>query len=79
MPKTQFHAELPKEGLSRFEQFANLLPFSREKFRRLGLQNRAPKPIRLGSRITFYRNSELHKFFANPTDYQAEEDANECK
>ena len=68
----QNYIDLPKTGLSRFDAFAHFLPFSREKFRRMGLQKRAPVPIRLGSRITFYKNEELHKFFDDPLNYRAD-------
>ena len=34
---------------------------------------RAPKPIRMGIRCTFYRNQELHKFLVDPLGYKSEE------
>ena len=68
----QNYIDLPKTGWSRFESFAHFLPFSRAKFRRKKKKKRAPVPIRLGSRITFYKNEELHKFFDDPLNYRAD-------
>ena len=64
---------LPHDGCSRWSQFAVFSPVCRETFRRLSLQGKAPKPIRMGIRCTFYQNNELHKFLANPLEYKAEE------
>ena len=62
---------LPYSGMSRFNQFQSFLPISREKFRQLVNAKRAPQPIRMGSRCTFYKNSELHEFFNDPLNYSA--------
>jgi prophage regulatory protein len=62
---------LPLSGMSRFSQFKKFLPLSREKFRQLSHQGRAPKPIRMGSRLTMYSNQELHRFLADPLGYEA--------
>jgi predicted DNA-binding transcriptional regulator AlpA len=61
---------LPHDGCSRWSQFAEFSPVCRETFRRLSLQGRAPKPIRMGIRCTFYQNRELHKFLTNPLCYK---------
>jgi predicted DNA-binding transcriptional regulator AlpA len=63
---------LPHDGCSRWSQFAEFSPVCRETFRRLSLQGKAPKPIRMGIRCTFYQNKELHKFLANPLGYKSE-------
>lgn len=63
---------LPKIGMSRFSQFKKFLPLSREKFRQLSKAGKAPKAIRMGSRLTMYSNEELHRFLANPLDYDME-------
>lgn len=63
---------LPFSGMSRFSQFKAFLPISREKFRQLVIAKKAPQPIRLGTRCTFYKNSELHAFFNDPLNYRAE-------
>jgi len=64
--------DLPLIGMSRFNQFESLLPFSREKFRQLSKAGKAPMGIRLGCRMTAYKNAELHKFLENITGYQTE-------
>lgn len=63
---------LPKIGMSRFSQFKKFLPLSREKFRQLSKAGKAPKGIRMGSRLTMYSNEELHRFLANPISYELE-------
>lgn len=71
---------LPKTGFSRFGQFKHRLPFSREKWRQLVRDKKAPQKIVMGERCTFYKNSELHKFFADPLNYeQAEPTENEAE
>jgi prophage regulatory protein len=64
---------LPVDGCSRWSQFAPFSPVCRETFRRLSIEGKAPKPIRMGIRCTFYRNQELHKFLADPIGYKSEE------
>lgn len=64
---------LPTMGKSRFKNFAPFCPVSREKFRQLSLEGRAPKPERLGIRCTYYDNAELHKWLADPANYRVEE------
>ena len=61
---------LPHDGCSRWSQFAEFSPVCRETFRRLSLQGKAPKPIRMGIRCTFYQNRELHKFLDDPLNYE---------
>lgn len=69
---------LPKTGLSRFGQFQHLLPFSREKWRQLVRDNKAPQKIAMGERCTMYKNEELHQFFKDPLNYQnSKEDIHE--
>lgn len=60
---------LPSIGKSRFKDFALFCPISREKFRQLSLEGRAPKPERLGIRCTYYDNAELHRWLADPINY----------
>ena len=61
---------LPHDGCSRWSQFVEFSPVCRETFRRLSLKGNAPKPIRMGIRCTFYQNRELHKFLADPLNYE---------
>lgn len=65
-------ATLPTIGKSRFKQIQPFLPISREKFRQLVRQGKAPQPVYLGSRCAMYSNAELHKFLADPVNYRAE-------
>ena len=39
---------LPKDGMSRFKQFQTFLPVSRETWRKLVRDKRAPQPVRMG-------------------------------
>lgn len=64
---------LPATGKSRFSQFKKFIPVSREKFRQLVKEGRAPLPERLGIRCTFYSNKELHKWLDDPINYRAGE------
>lgn len=61
---------LPWDGMSRWSQFKQFSPFSREKWRQLVRDGRAPQPIRLGARLTMWRNTDLHEFLADPLNYQ---------
>ena len=63
---------LPKDGMSRFKQFQTFLPVSRETWRKLVRDKRAPQPVRMGTRCNLYRNSDLHAFLADPLNYRAE-------
>lgn len=63
---------LPATGKSRFNQFKKFIPFSREKFRQLVKEGRAPQPVRMGIRCTFYDNTELHKWLADPVNYKVD-------
>lgn len=60
---------LPLIGKSRFGDFAQFCPVSKEKFRQLSKQGKAPQPERMGIRCTFYDNKELHKWLNDPINY----------
>lgn len=62
---------LPLTGKSRFSQLKKFLPISREKFRQLSLEGKAPQPERMGIRCTFYDNREIHRWLADPVNYRA--------
>ena len=64
---------LPATGKSRFSQFKKFIPVSREKFRQLAKEGRAPQPERMGIRMTFYDNKELHRWLADPINYRVGE------
>ena len=62
---------LPVDGMSRLGQLKKFLPFSRETFRKLSRDGKAPQPIRMGIRCTFYKNREIHAFLADPLNYRS--------
>ena len=70
--QAQERTTLPKDGMSRFKQFQSFLPVSRETWRKLVNEGKAPQPVRMGTRCNLYRNSELHAFLADPLNYRAE-------
>ena len=63
---------LPNTGMSRWKQFQQFCPISREKFRQMVRDKQAPQPIRLGTRCTMYHNQDLHQFLADPLNYKAD-------
>jgi hypothetical protein len=71
--QTDTPATLPQIGKSRWSKIKHFSPVSREKFRQLYLEGRAPKPEREGCRCTFFDNAELHKWLADPINYRAED------
>jgi predicted DNA-binding transcriptional regulator AlpA len=66
-------AVLPLTGKSRFSAFKKFSPVSRETFRKLSKEGKAPQPEKLGSRCTFYDNQELHRWLSDPANYQVEQ------
>lgn len=62
---------LPDIGMSRWKQFSHLIPFSKEKFRQLVNQGKAPQPIRFSERCTAYSNHEILKFLRAPLNYRS--------
>ena len=63
---------LPITGKSRWSRIAKFSPVSKETFRKLSIEGRAPQPERIGIRCTFYDNQELHRWLADPVNYRAE-------
>lgn len=61
---------LPAVGMSRWQQLQHVIPVSREKWRQLCMAGRAPAPIRLSERCTVYKNSEVHRWIADPIGYR---------
>ncbi len=64
-------AILPFTGKSRWPQLKQFIPVSREKFRQLSVAGLAPKRERIGTRVTFYDNAEVHRWLADPANYRA--------
>ena len=60
------------QGKSRWKDLEPFSPVSREKFRLLVKDGRAPQPLRLGVRCTFYSNAEFLRWLEDPANYSAE-------
>ena len=63
---------LPKTGYSRWQQLAPYMPFSRETWRTMVLEGKAPKAHYLSKRCKIYKNEDVHKWLADPTNYRAD-------
>lgn len=63
---------LPATGKSRWSKIKKFSPVSKEKFRQLSKEGRAPQPERMGIRCTYFDNQELHKWLADPINYRVE-------
>ncbi len=63
---------LHPQGRSRWGDLAPFSPVSRETFRKLVKDGRAPQPLRLGVRCTFYSNAEFLRWLEDPASYRAE-------
>jgi len=70
--KTHLPVTLPPEGCSRWANIKPYSPVCKETFRRLSMEGKAPQPIRMGIRCTFYKNSELLRWLTDPLNYRAE-------
>ncbi|GJL73138.1 MAG: hypothetical protein NMNS01_23370 [Nitrosomonas sp.] len=66
-------AALPATGMARWNRIAPHIPVSKEKFRQLYKEGRAPQPQRMGLRCTFFDLVEVHRFIANPITYRVPE------
>ena len=64
--------ELPTDGMSRYRALSSYIPVSREKWRTLVREGKAPQPIRLSERCVMYRNSDVHEWLKDPVNYRAE-------
>lgn len=62
---------LPLVGRSRWSQIEPFVGVSRETWRKLCIEGRAPKPIRLSQRCTVWLNDEMHAYLADPLNYRA--------
>lgn len=59
------------EGLYRWNQFAALIPFSRETWRHRILQGRAPRPASRSPNCTAYKGADILAWLADPDGYKA--------
>lgn len=58
---------LPLVGHSRWSQIAPFVGVCRETWRQMYRSGRAPRPIRLSSRVTVWRNDEIHRYLCDPS------------
>jgi predicted DNA-binding transcriptional regulator AlpA len=63
---------LPTVGLSKWPQIKPFLPIGRETWRKLGLEGKAPRPIKLSETCAVYRNEEVLRWIADPLGYTVE-------
>ncbi|AVA36301.1 helix-turn-helix transcriptional regulator [Cupriavidus metallidurans] len=70
-PEASRPLALPRDGYSRFRQLQPFLPVSRETWRKLSRDGRAPAPVRLGTRCTVWKNSDVHQWLSDPLNYRA--------
>ncbi|MFM0292802.1 MULTISPECIES: helix-turn-helix transcriptional regulator [Paraburkholderia] len=60
---------LPTTGLSKWPQIKPFLPIGRETWRKLGLEGKAPRPIKLSETCAVYRNEQVLRWIADPLNY----------
>lgn len=63
---------LPAIGFSRWEQLKHFIPVSRETWRKLVREGRAPQPQRWTERCTVYSNEEVWRWMKDPAAYQVQ-------
>lgn len=68
---TKVPETLPSVGFSRWSQLQHFIPVSRETWRKLVKNGRAPQPQRWTERCTVYSNEEVHRWMKDPAAYQA--------
>lgn len=70
--RSQTPETLPSVGFSRWNQLQYFIPVSRETWRKLVKEGRAPQPQRWTERCTVYSNAEVHRWMSDPAGYQAQ-------
>lgn len=60
------------EGLYRWDEFADRIPFSRETWRKRIINGRAPAGEALSSSCTVWRGRDIRAWLSNPTTYSKE-------
>lgn len=65
---------LPLDGFSRWEQLKHFIPVSRETWRKLCKEGRAPQPQRWTNRCTVFSNEEIHRWMKDPASYRTSVD-----
>jgi len=62
---------MPRDGFGRWRHFGRFVGISREKWRQLVLEGKAPRPMYMGARCALYKFSEIHQWLADPLNYRA--------
>ncbi|MDR5741576.1 transcriptional regulator [Caballeronia sp. LZ029] len=70
-PATPSNETMPATGLGRWRTFGRFVGVSREKWRLLVLEGKAPQPIRMGIRCSLYEYAEIHQWLSDPLNYRA--------
>lgn len=60
---------LPQTGKLRWSQLEPFMPISRETWRRLSIEGKAPPPIRFSIRCTMWDAAEVHRWLSDPMGY----------
>lgn len=66
--------DLPQDGYIRIKELNRFVSISRSTLYRMIAAGRAPKPLRLSSRVSLYKVSEVKRFLNDPTGYKQSED-----
>lgn len=76
IPKTETGETLPLDGFTRWNKLRLFVPFSHETIRQREKAGKFPRRQHLGSaRCAAWPNRELHRWFADPANYRAPEQA----
>jgi len=65
--------QLPHLGRGRWQDIAPFVGVSREKWRQLVNEGKAPSPLRLTTRCTLYDFSAVHAWIADPANFTVKE------
>ena len=68
---TDVDIKLKPEGLYAWSEIASFVGVGRETWRRYVLARTAPQPVRLGTRCTRYRGSDVLAWIKAPATYRA--------
>ena len=70
--KTINRPKIDPEGLYRWKELSEFLPISRDFWRKRVNAKKAPQPIRLGERCTFWRGADVIEWLQSPDTYQSQ-------
>lgn len=64
--------EIDPKGLYQWKELSHFLPVSRDFWRRLVIDQKAPKPIKIGNKNKYWRGADVVEWLENPESYQAQ-------